>query len=506
MRPRLKIFRTLLFSALLSLALHGRNAPAQTPPGDDATNNDTLAPARLSLAEVERRALADHPELAEKELEIDMARERVRDVDMEAILPRFDIETGIGPAPGIREIVRDTLQRFNDDPDPYFETERRFDLGQWGPYFGIQGNVVQPLNVGRYRAGRRAANLRVRVSEAEFRKERLTISEEAQRTYYQRLFALTMHRELEEARRELDRAQQRLSDRLDEGDRDVSQSDLLQLRAGRYSLDQGWNEAVLGLTRSALALRFMLMLPENTVEPLLEDSVLTVRTEAIPPLDSLRLAALRDHPDLSRLRNGLEARRELLKVAQGEMGPDIFLFGNFRYSKAWSSDRQSGGGDPFARDPLNELTGVGGLGMRLRLNFWQRSQNYRKERLELRQLERTEVYAARGVLMRIEDAHARALSARDDIHEAQKALRAAEAWLRGAAMDFDLDPSLAGGMIAPFRQSLIAKRDYYRAVLAYNTAVARLFRETGWTLSDYLGSLAGAGADSGNAPPAEEAR
>jgi outer membrane protein TolC len=337
----------------------------------------------------------------------------------------------------------------------------------------------------------------VRVSEADFKKEQIEVSEEAQTICYQRLYALTMRRELEQARKDLDRAQQRLSDRLDEGDEEVSQTDVLQLKASRYSLDQGLNEAALGVGRSALALRFLLALPDSA-DADLEDSVLTLRAEALPPLDSLKFAALRAHPDLRRLRNGLAARRELLKVAQGEIGPDIFLFGSFEYSKAWSSDRQSGGGDPFARDPLNELTGVAGLGMRLRLNFWERYQSYRRERLKLRQLERTEVYAARGVLLRIEDAHLSVLKARADVEEAQNALRAAEAWLKGAAMRYDLDPSEARGLTAPFRQSVVAKRDFYKAVLEYNLAVAALFKATGWTLSDYLGSLRG------DAAPAED--
>jgi outer membrane protein TolC len=99
------------------------------------------------------------------------------------------------------------------------------------------------------------------------------------------------------------------------------------------------------------------------------------------------------------------------------------------------------------------------------------------------------VYAARGVLLRVEDAYLRALKARADAEAAQNALRAAEAWLKGAAMRYDLDPDEASGLTAPFRQSVTAKRDFYKAVLEYNLAVAALFKSVGWTLSDYLGTL-----------------
>lgn len=456
---------------------------------------DALPP--LTCADVERIALQDNPVLAEKELEVDLARERVRDVDMGVILPRFEVETGMGPAPGIRQRLR--RNGFTSDGDTVYSYNRSYDLGEWGPFFGVQARVAQPLNIARYRAGRRAANLRARVSEAEFKKEQVAVSEEAQTICHQRQFALTMRRELEEARKDLDKAQQRLADLLDEGDESVSQTDFLQLKAGRFSLDQGLNEAELGVRRSELALRFALGLPDSA-RPVLADTVLAPRPDAIPDLDSLKLAALHGHPDLQRLRNGLAARQEMLKVAQGEIGPDIFLFGTFEYTRAWSSDRISGSGDAFARDPLNQMTGAGGLGMRLRLNFWERYQGYRRERLQLRQLERTEVYAARGVLMRVEDAYMRLLKARADVEDAGSAMRAAEAWLKGAAMRYDLDPDEAAGLTAPFRQAILAKRDYYRAVLDYNLAVAALYKSVGWTLSDYLDKTGAAQA----APPETE--
>jgi len=476
-------------AGLCALLLIAAALPLMAPEAAYAQSDATrAAPAPLTCAEVERIALEDHPVLAEKALEIDKTREKVRDIDMAVILPKFEVETGIGPAPGIRETRRTSPTASGNDS--VVDYSRSFDLSEWGPYFGIQARVVQPLNIARYRAARKAALLNTGVAEASFRKERIDVSEEAQTLCYQRLYAVTMRREMDAAREELDRAQQRLSDRLDEGDETVSQTDVLQIKAGRFALDQGVSEARLGVERSALALRFLLARPDDdTAAAELADTVLALRGEELPDLNSLKLAALRGHPDLTRLRNGLAARQELLKVAQGEIGPDIFLFGTFEYSKAWSSDRQSGGGDPFARDPLNELTGVAGLGMRLQLNFWNRYQGYRRERTNLRQLERTEVYAARGLLLKLEDAYLRALKARTDVEDAQNALRAAEAWLKGAAMRYDLDPEEASGLIAPFRQSIAAKRDYYKAVLDYNIAVAAVYKAAGWTLSDYLGTL-----------------
>jgi outer membrane protein TolC len=375
------------------------------------------------------------------------------------------------------------------DGTPIFQEDKEFNFSEWGPFYGVEFKVAQPLNVGRYRAGKRAAELKVKVSEAEFRKELLAVSLEAQELYWQRVYAQTLFDILKAAKKELDKAQRRLSEKLDDMDPNVKQTDLLELKAGRFTLDKGYAEAATGVRRASLGLAFLLA--DTAGHRLqLRDSVLLAWPPQIPSLDSLKLTTLRSHPDLARLSNGLAARRELLKVAQGELGPDIFLFGSFKYTKVWSSDREGSGGDPFARDPLNDLSGVAGLGFRLRLNFWQRYQKLRKERLELKKLEAVEVYAVRGLLLKVEDAYEKMLEAKALVTESQKALRAAESWLKGAAIQYDLDPGAASQIISPFKASLTAKRDYFGAVLKYNLAFSLLLHECGWTLSDYFGSLA----------------
>jgi outer membrane protein TolC len=432
----------------------------------------------------ETRTQAIHPILLEKQLEIDKAEQKLHELEMAAILPKFTVETGIGPAPGLKP-EDDTLRVKPANSDYIVETTKEYDFTDWGPFFGIEATVAQPLNLSRYRAGHKAAAANIKVSEAEFQKQKVDVSEDAQKLYFQRVYAGQMLSILKDATRELDRAQKKIQDQLDEGSENVKQTDLLELKAGRYALDKARNEATLGVARADIGLRFMLQVPDSlTLAP--KDTSLSFRPEELPSLDSLKMLTLLNHPDLKRLANGLAARRELVRVAKGEIGPDIFLFGNFKYSKAWSTDRQSGGQEIFARDPLNEITGVGGLGMRLNLNFWSRYEKVKKEQIELKQLERTETYAARGLVLKMQDEYMQMLNCKANATEAQKSLRAAEAWLKGAAMKYDLDPSSAKDMIGPFKAVIGAKRDYYEAVMNYNLAVAKVIKSIGWTLTDYI--------------------
>lgn len=447
-------------------------------------------PPPLSVFNVrsfEARVLAMHPMLPEKKLEIDKVEQKLRDIDRSVILPRFEIETGIGPAPGLGNSL-DSGSYVGSTGDRVYSSSRTYDFSEWGPFFGIEAKAAQPLNVGRYRAGRKAQEYQLKVTEAEYRKELLDISEEAQTVYYQRVYAVMMRGILDSAAKELDKAQRKIQDLLDEGDESVAQTDLLELRAGRYTLEKGRQEAWLGVERTSIGMKFLAAIPDSA--PLmLSDSILSLRSPQLPSLDSLKIHLIESHPDLKRLRNGLLAREELLRVARGQLGPDIFLFGGFKYTKAWSSDRQSGVADPFVTDPLNELSGVGGLGIKLRLNFWQQWEKVRKESIELRQLERTETYAVRGLLLKLTDAYIQALSAKAKVEESAKALRAAEAWLKAAAMKYDLDPTLAKGMISPYRATLTAKRDHFEAMLDYNILFAKLLKAVGWTLDDYFRSF-----------------
>ncbi len=458
-------------------------APAATsvPAAGAAASSPSLV---MDYSDMERRAQEIHPILMEKKLEIDKAEQQMRDLEMAAILPRFTVETGIGPAPGLKTLAETTFVG-GGGTGSFEQFHKDFDFGSWGPFFGIEVTMAQPLNLSRYRAGHKATAANIKVAEAQYQKEKLDVSEDAQKLYFQRVYAGQMFGILKDASKELDRAQKKMEDLLDDGDESVKQTDLLELKAGRYALEKARNEANLGVARADLGLRFLLQVPD-TVAIVPKDSVLFLRAEMLPSLDSLKMLTLLNHPDLKRLANGLAARRELVRVAKGEIGPDIFLFGSFKYTKAWSTDRQSGGEDPFARDPLNEITGVGGLGMRLNLNFWSRYQKVRKEKIELTQLERTETYAARGLILKMQDEYIQMLNQRSNVTEAQKSLRAAEAWLKGAALKFDLDPSTAKDLIGPYKTVLGAKRDYFEAVLNYNLAVSKVIKSIGWTLTDYF--------------------
>ena len=163
-----------------------------------------------------------------------------------------------------------------------------------------------------------------------------------------------------------------------------------------------------------------------------------------------------------------------------QLGPEFFLFASGQFSNAWASE----GNELFDRDQTNNLNGALGVGMRYQLNVWKPWTSLRKKRLEYQQLRRKENYATRGLLLQLDQQWAVVQRDRGRVESSARSQRAAEAWLKGAAMKYDIDPSEGKGLIKAFQAEIKTRTDWSKAVLDYNISVAKLYRQVGWTPED----------------------
>jgi hypothetical protein len=102
-------------------------------------------------------------------------------------------------------------------------------------------------------------------------------------------------------------------------------------------------------------------------------------------------------------------------------------------------------------------------------------------RIEHRILLQTESYANRGIESQIEEKYVDFLVAKGKLESARNSLRATEGMLKGAALQYDINPSKTTGLLAnAYKKNLLMKKDYYFAVYEYNMAVAKLFAQAGY--------------------------
>lgn len=413
------------------------------------------------------------PMLAETRYSVEEKKNKSDALFAEAILPKFTFSMMVGPAPGLKESV-----------DAWGDTVDTWDFTTWGPYWGAEIQAVQPLNLGQYKVGQKALQADIKQQEMNIVGSELKKEVELQTYYYNYLLALEMLRLVRDAEAQVNKAYDKLEEALDDDDENVSQMDLLKLKAGMHTVKEGVADAESGMNQVMLAVRFSLGLAENDSFETV-DSVLTPRQERFPTVEEVREITLANHPDLKRLEYGLAAKSYQMDLAQAKLAPEFFIMGEFEYVKSWAGNRNVVQKNAFAQDAVNKISGMVGIGLRYRLNFWSGLEKYRLAKIEYRSLKLKENYASEGTVLKAVEQFHKVKAARDKMEALNESRRAAEAILKGAAMQYDLDNSKTSELISAYTQSINLQKDYYMAVCKYNIALAELIAKMGLHLADY---------------------
>ena len=419
------------------------------------------------------QGLANDPQMAETRFGAESKANKLHALTAEAILPTFNVSMMVGPAPGLKEAV-----------DNWGDTVDTYDFSRMGPFWGVEAKFIQPLNLGQYNSGKKAleADLQQKTFEIENQTRKKEV--ELQSYYYNYLLALEMKRIAAEAQRLVDKAYDQLEEALDEDEPTVSQTDLLNLKAKMHTVKEGVIEADLGMKRVMLAIRFALALPEGETF-VTEDTVLAMRAEKLPTEEQVRELTVQYNPELRQLSAGLRARRLQMDLAEAKLAPEFFVMGEFQYVKSWAGNRNVLQKNAFDQDAVNRISGLIGIGLRYRLNFWKSWEDYRQARTEYRGLQLKENYASDGLVAKAIEQYYQVIAAKEKLDALRESLRASEAILKGAAMKYDLDKSQTSELVSAYTQNVTMKKDYYFAVCRYNVEFAGLVAKIGLSIKDY---------------------
>jgi outer membrane protein TolC len=238
------------------------------------------------------------------------------------------------------------------------------------------------------------------------------------------------------------------------------------------------------MKRVMLAIRFALALPEGDTFAT-EDTVLAMRPEPLPTEEQVRDLTIKYNPELKQLEAGLRARRLQMDLAEAKLAPEFFIMGEFQYVKSWAGNRNVLQKSAFAQDAVNKISGLVGVGLRYRLNFWKSWEEFRKARTDYRGLQLKENYAADGLVAKAVEQYYQVVAAKEKLDAMRESLRASEALLKGAAMKYDLDKSQTSDLVSAYTQNVSMKKDYYFAVCRYNVEFAGLIAKMGLSLQEY---------------------
>lgn len=420
-----------------------------------------------------KEALAKDPIVTESRYSTTLKKSQLDALKAEVILPTFSFSMMVGPAPGLKEYV-----------DGTGDTIEAWNFAKMGPFWGTQIKAIQPLNLGQYNVGKKAIQADIRQHELGLLQGEHKKEVEFQSYYYNYLLALEMNRLAKEAKKQIDEAYDKLEEALDNDDPNVSQMDFLKLKANMYVVQEAVSDADRGLKQVLLAIRFSLNLNERDSFSS-TDTILTVRTEPLLSLEEIKTMTLNSHPELKQLQAGLQAKSYQMDLAGSKLAPEFFIMAEFEYIKSWAGDRQVIQKNAFAQDAVNKLGGTFGIGLRYRLNFWKGMESFRKARIEYNSLRLKDRYALDGLLLKVEEQYYKLESLRDKLESIKTSLRATEAILKGAAIQYDLDPSNAEKLLSAYTQNINLKKNYYFAICSYNIEFAELIYRMGLSLEDF---------------------
>lgn len=419
------------------------------------------------------QGLAKDPQVAETKFGLESKTDKMRSLKAEAILPTLNVSMMVGPAPGLKE----TVDNWGDTVDTY-------DFSRMGPFWAVQAKFIQPLNLGQYQTGKKALEADLQQKTFEIENKVLKKEVELQTYYYNYLLALEMKRVAGDAQKQVDKAYDQLEEALDEDEPTVSQTDLLNLKAKMHTVKEGVIEADLGMKRVMLMIRFVLGLSEEDAF-VTEDSVLAMRTEPMPTEEQVRELTIKHNPELKQLDAGLRARKLQMDLAEARLAPEFFVMGEFEYVKSWAGNRNVLQKSAFAQDAVNKISGLIGIGLRYRLNFWKTWEEFRQARTDYRGLRLKESYATDGLVSKAIEQYYQVVAAKGKLDALRESLRATEALLKDAAMKYDLDKSQTGALVSAYTQNITMQKDYYFAVCRYNVEFAGLVAKMGLSIREY---------------------
>ncbi len=419
------------------------------------------------------RGLTSDPQMIETRFGAESKINKLNSLTAEVILPTFNVSMMVGPAPGLKETV-----------DDWGDTVDTYDFSRMGPFWAVEAKFIQPLNLGQYQTGKKALEADLQQKTFEIENEALKKEVELQTYYYNYLLALEMQRLAADAKKQVDKAYDQLEEALDEDEPTVSQTDLLNLKANMHTVKEGVVDADLGMKRVMLAIRFALALTEDETFAT-EDTVLAMRNDPMPTEEQVRDLTVKYNPELRQLSAGLRARRFQMDLAEAKLAPEFFVMGEFQYVKSWAGNRNVLQKNAFAQDAVNKMSGLIGVGLRYRLNFWKSWEEYRQARTDYRGLQLKENYAADGLVAKAVEQYYQVVAAKEKLDALRESLRASEALLKGAAMKYDLDKSQTSELVSAYTQNVTMKKDYYFAVCRYNVEFAGLIAKIGLPLKEY---------------------
>ncbi|RMD86398.1 MAG: TolC family protein [Calditrichaeota bacterium] len=424
----------------------------------------------LSLKDCEKLAFEKNQSIQNAKFKLKASKAKWSQASHAKYLPKFQLKNVWGPIPRARGII-DPKTGFVTSPDTStrIPQDLRF-------FTQLDIDLVQPIfTFGKFSNLNEAAYQGVLADQANVQKTEENIRLKVRRLYWGLVLGKELLNVVEDADTELQKAETKVEEKLEEGSEDVTQIDLFKLQLFRYEINKRKREAKDNIQLTKAAMRITLGLTEDV-----DFDVATEYLDPIPiQIDSLPFyieLAKKYRPELEQLRAGISARRALVSATRSDYYPQFFLGGQIKFN--YAKDRFDPK-NPFLYNPTNYFRPGIVIGLNWNLNFVQTRDKIRVAQAEYLALSNREMELLKGIELEVQKAYLELKRAMKNMQDSRKALKASENWLRSATMTFDIGVGEVKDLIDAFRANGTMQTEHLRNIFEYNVAVAKLSQAIG---------------------------
>ena len=424
----------------------------------------------LSLKKCEELAFKNNQKIQDAQLSLKVSEAKRIQASHAKILPKFQVRNVWGPSPIAKGVLDPTGGYvIAEDVTTSIPEDLRY-------FTQVDLDLIQPIyTFGKLNGLSTAAEFGVEAGQAGLEKSKEDVRLEVRRLYWALLLGRELLAVIEDTRKEMNQAESKIQELLDEGAEEVSQIDLFKLQIAQYEVNKRNRETLDKIELTKSALRITLGLSENTDYD--------IETEYLDPLeidlDSLSVytaTALQNRPELAQLRAGVGARRALVGVSKSDYYPQFFLGGQIKYN--FAKDRFDPKGH-FIYNPTNFFRPGIVVGLNWNLNFVQTRDRIRLAQAEYTKLSQKEEPLISGIKLEVKKAYLEVTQAGTNFRESRKALRASDNWLRSESMAWDIGVGEVKDLIDAFKANGSMQAAHLENIFKYNVALAKLSKASG---------------------------
>src|SRR5690606_28103476 len=161
---------------------------------------------------------------------IDLSQNRLNQAKSQRILPRIDLQTAHGLVPAVKSEVPGL-----PEGQYYLDPNLKNDWYDWGVFTRVEINTLQPIYTwGAIGNAINAAKQGVIVAEAEYAGQQADYELRLMELYYSRLLAMELQQLVNEAWGQIEDAEVKIEELIEEGEEDLEDADLFQFRIFKH--------------------------------------------------------------------------------------------------------------------------------------------------------------------------------------------------------------------------------------------------------------------------------